>query len=192
MRKNILICFCALVLVAVLSLCGYIGLKIQRDSKNKNNSPIQASSKSQIGFGTKVLDEGKLRELIGAENSNYKIINTKFINSNDAESTKIFVELFVPKTLLDKLEFDSDFQITPIYEESVSKFGLDLSTVRDIGIKYNQYVIEENDSTSYRPYCVWWMLPKEPSKSGANVYIYTAVADEIQIQEIQGDGSPVS
>lgn len=183
MKKMIIICFCIFFLVVILSLCGYIDLKIQDDSKNENNLPIQDSSKSEIASQTEVLDENELRKLIGAEDPNYKIINTSFINSKDIESTKIFVELFVPKTLLDKLEFDSDFQITPMYEESMSEFGLDMNTIRDIGMNYKQYVTQENDSTSYLPYYVWWMLTKEPSKSGANVYIYTSIADKISIDE---------
>lgn len=179
MKKMIIICFCVFFLAVMLSLCRYIDLKIQEDSKN--NSPIQDSSKSQIGFETEILDENELRKLIGAENSNYKIINSRFIYLEDFESTEIFVELSIPKIQLDKLKFDSDFQITPMYEKSMSEFGLDMNTVRDIGIKYKQYVIEENYSTSYRPYYVWWMLTKETSKSGANVYLYTAIPDKISI-----------
>jgi hypothetical protein len=184
MKKIIIICFCVFFLVVILSLCRYIDLKIQEDSKNKNNLPIQDSPKSQIGFEIEILDENELRKLIGAENSNYKIINTRFINSKDFESTEIFVELSVPKTLLDKLQFDSDFQVTPVYEQSMLEFGLDMNTIQDIGMNFKQHVVEVNGyTTSYRPYYVWWMMAKETSKSGANVYVYTSVADKFSIDE---------
>lgn len=195
MKKMIIICFCVFFLFVVLFSCRYIDLKIQENSQNKNNLLLQNSSKSPIGYETEILEENELRELIGAENSNYKIINTKFIYSEEFKCTDFFVELSIPKKLLDKLEFDSDFEVTPVYEQDMLEFGLDMNSIRDIGMNFKQHVVEVNDyTTSYRPYDVWWMIAKETSKSGANVYVYTSVADKFSIDEkllgTQGDGSP--
>lgn len=145
---------------------------------------IFSSCKKNNSNAKQELDQKTLLSLIGAENLECEILNVQTRISKNKESTKIFVELFVPEEMLKKgLNLDSEnIEITPVFEKSLLDFGISKDLIESVGCYFKQYTIEEKDSTTYCPYSAWWMIAKEPSAKGTNVYVYAIIPDMFSIK----------
>lgn len=172
MKKMMILIIC-LLFVIIFSSC------------QNNNSDEKKELKNQV------LDQKTLLSLIGAENFECEILNFQTKSSENEESTKIFVELFVAEETLKKgLDLDSENEkMSPMLEKSLLEFGVSKDSIESIGTYFKQYTIKGDKSTKYCPYYAWWMIAKKPNAKGTNVYVYAVIPEKT---EKIGDGSPVS